>query len=92
MVRQAGNDTSNAKLEVRLAPAWLSFLPQVWGDYWILTVGPDYSYAVVGSPSRTTCGSSPRPADADLAYRQAVEVARGNGYDVSRLVKSGLGS
>ena len=93
VVRQAGNDTSNAKLEVRLAPAWLSFLPQVWGDYWILTVGPDYSYALVGSPSRDYLWILSRvPQMPDLAYRQAVEVAKANGYDISRLVKTGLGS
>jgi len=93
VVRQAGKDASNAKLEVRFAPAWLSFLPQVWGDYWILAVGPDYSYAVVGSPSREYLWILSRVQQmTELAYRQAVEAARANGYDVSRLVKSGLGS
>jgi apolipoprotein D and lipocalin family protein len=24
----------------------------VWGDYWVLALGPDYEYAVVGEPSR----------------------------------------
>lgn len=41
-----------AKLEVRFAPAWLAWLPLVWGDYWVIELGPDYSYAVVGTPSR----------------------------------------
>ena len=30
----------------------LSFLPSVWGDYWILGLADDYSWAVVGSPDR----------------------------------------
>ncbi|MGB5349687.1 MAG: lipocalin family protein, partial [Polyangiales bacterium] len=36
---------TNAKLEV-------SFFRPFWGDYWIIDLGPDYQYAVVGHPSR----------------------------------------
>ena len=36
---------SNAKLEV-------SFFGPFWGDYWIIDLGSDYEYAVVGHPSR----------------------------------------
>lgn len=36
---------SNAKLEV-------SFFKPFWGDYWIIELAPDYSYAVVGHPGR----------------------------------------
>ena len=41
-----------AKLKVRFAPAVQSFLPAVWGDYWVLGLAPDYSWATVGSPDR----------------------------------------
>jgi len=37
---------TNAKLAV-------SFFPPFEGDYWILELGEDYEYAVVGDPSRT---------------------------------------
>src|SRR5688500_2232418 len=37
-----------AKLKVRFAPPWLSWLPMVWGDYWIIGLAPDYSWAVIG--------------------------------------------
>jgi apolipoprotein D and lipocalin family protein len=50
--RLASGDGPNSKLKVRFAPAILSFLPFVWGDYWILDLAPDYSYAVVGEPKR----------------------------------------
>ncbi len=40
------------QLLVRFAPAWLSFLPFVWGDYWVIDLAPDYSWALVGTPSR----------------------------------------
>ena len=42
----------SAKLKVRFAPASLSCLPFVWGDYWIIGLADDYSWAVVGSPDR----------------------------------------
>jgi len=44
------DDTTNAKLKVSffsLLGLWL--FP---GDYWIIDLGPDYQYAVVGHPSR----------------------------------------
>lgn len=44
--------TSNAKLEVRFAPAILSFIPGVWGDYWIVDLDENYRYSVVGDPKR----------------------------------------
>jgi apolipoprotein D and lipocalin family protein len=45
-------NVGNSKLEVRFAPTWLSWLPLVWGDYWVLYLESDYSAAVVGSPDR----------------------------------------
>lgn len=43
---------SPTRLQVRFAPAWLAWLPAVWGDYWIIQLASDYRYAVVGEPSR----------------------------------------
>lgn len=89
VARRAGKDTSNARLEVRFAPAFLSLLPQVWGDYWILGLGPDYSYAVVGSPDRDYLWVLSRtPQLNDDVYRQAVAIAESNGYDVQRLERT----
>jgi apolipoprotein D and lipocalin family protein len=42
--------TSNAKLKVSFF-SLLGWRP-VWGDYWVLALGPDYDYAVVGEPDR----------------------------------------
>ena len=41
---------TNAKLEVSFF-SLLGWRP-VWGDYWILALGHDYDYAVIGEPSR----------------------------------------
>jgi apolipoprotein D and lipocalin family protein len=89
VARRAGGDTSNARLEVRFAPAWRSLLPGVWGAYWILAIGPEYSYAVIGDPQRNCLWILSRlPQMPDVAYRQAIEVAKSNEYDVERLVKT----
>lgn len=49
--RQIGPSDS-PKLEVRFAPAWLSFLPMVWGDYWVIDLDPQYQVAAVSDPRR----------------------------------------
>ena len=49
--RQIGAKDS-PKLEVRFAPAWLSFLPMVWGDYWVIDLDPQYQVAAVSDPRR----------------------------------------
>ena len=41
---------SNARLEVSFFSI-LGWRP-VWGDYWIIALAPDYSWAVVGGPER----------------------------------------
>ncbi len=51
LARQIGAKDS-PKLEVRFAPAWLSFLPLVWGDYWVIDLDPQYQLAVVSDPRR----------------------------------------
>ena len=85
-----------ARLKVRFAPGWLSWLPMVWGDYWIIGLAPDYSWAVVGDPDRDylwILARTPQLNDASVAAARAA--ARDNGFDVERLVptpQSGGGS
>lgn len=78
-----------ARLKVRFAPAWLSFLPMVWGDYWTIGLAPDYSWAVVGGPGRDylwILARAPRLDEKNTAA--AREAARASGYDVERLVQT----
>src|SRR4051794_39147267 len=51
-VARVVDTATNARLKVRFAPAALSFLSFVWGDYWVIGLADDYSWAVVGSPDR----------------------------------------
>ena len=52
-IARVADPRSNAKLEVSFFSFFslLGWRP-VWGDYWVLALGPDYDYAVVGEPSR----------------------------------------
>ena len=79
----------NSKLKVRFAPAYLSFLPFVWGDYQIIDLAPDYSHAVVGEPGRKYLWVLSRtPRMDDEAYARAVARAAEQGFDVSRLLRT----
>ncbi len=49
--RQIGAKDS-PRLEVRFAPAWLAFIPFVWGDYWVIDLDAQYQVAVVSDPRR----------------------------------------
>ena len=77
---------TSAKLKVRFAPAALSFLPFVWGDYWIVGLKDDYSWAVVGSPDREYLWILARTPTMEAAELDAArEAARASGFDVNRL-------
>jgi len=43
---------ANAKLKVRFASAFTSFLSSGWTDFWVIDLANDYSYAAVGTPKR----------------------------------------
>ncbi|HEU4622291.1 MAG TPA: lipocalin family protein [Burkholderiaceae bacterium] len=80
---------TNAKLKVRFAPRWLSFLPWVWGDYWIIDLAPDYSYAVVGDPKREYLWILAREPNMSEPVWLAITQRLGTqGYDPSRLVRT----
>ena len=78
-VARRGGPTS--KLKVRFAPAFLSFLPMVWGDYWILDLTEDYTAALVGDPGREYLWVLSRtPVMPDTTYRRMVNAAVGQGF------------
>lgn len=86
-VARVADSRTSAKLKVRFAPAALSFLPIVWGDYWILGLANDYSWAVVGSPDRKYLWILARtPTLGAERLASAMSAARANGFDVGRLV------
>ena len=79
-----------ARLEVRFAPKWLSWLPLVWGDYWIIRIEGDYRYSLVGTPNREYLWvlSRDRQADAEQVNR-LLDQARTLGFDVDEVMRTG---
>ena len=81
--------TTNAKLEVRFAPAFLSFIPVVWGDYWVIDLEKDYKYAAVGDPSRKYLWILSRtPAMDEPVYQALLRRLEAQGFDPGKLEKT----
>lgn len=73
---------TNAKLRV-------SFFWPFYGDYWVIDLGKDYEYAVVGHPDRTYLWILSRMKKMDEnIYREILERLEAKGYDVTRLIKT----
>ena len=84
--RQIGPATS-AKLEVRFAPAWLSFLPFVWGDYWVIDLDNDYQLVAVSEPSRKYLWILARTPTVDpAAYDRLLGRLKQKGFDPQQLL------
>jgi apolipoprotein D and lipocalin family protein len=82
--------STNAKLEVLFAPTIIAFLPFVWGDYWVIDLASDYSYAVVGEPSREFLWILSRsPSLEESVLRGIRERLQAAGYDPAKLVGTG---
>ncbi len=80
---------TNAKLEVRFAPKFLSFIPKVWGNYWILDLGKDYDYALVGSPDRKYLWVLSRTKQIESAkYENMMVIAKQEGFNPDKLIKT----
>jgi len=86
------NKATNAKLKVRFAPKFLSAFGFVWGDYWVLDLGPEYGYAVVGDPSREYLWILSRNAEiSDSAYQDILRRVEAQGFDSGKLNKTPQG-
>jgi lipocalin len=72
---------TNAKLRV-------SFFWPFAGDYWILELGKDYEYALVGEESRNYLWILSRTPQMDKSvYNELIARAKDKGFDISRLEK-----
>jgi apolipoprotein D and lipocalin family protein len=86
----SGDRRNPAKLEVRFAPKWTSWLPMVWGDYWIIRIRGDYQYSLVGTPNRKYLWVLSRKKKADEAAVDALlDYARNLGFSVSKVKRTG---
>jgi len=86
IARQVGGATS-PRLEVRFAPAILSWLPMVWGDYWVIDLDPEYQLSAVSEPKREYLWILSRTPTVDpAAYDALLGRLRAKGLDMNRLV------
>ena len=76
------HQSTKAKLKV-------SFFWPFSGDYWILELGPNYEYAMVGEPRRKYLWILSRQRNLDEeTYLNLVTKARLVGFDTSRLIRT----
>ncbi|KAF1718363.1 hypothetical protein CSC74_05675 [Pseudoxanthomonas yeongjuensis] len=75
------------RLEVRFVPDWLSWVPFVWADYWVIDLDPGYTWAVVGEPDREYLWILSREPSMDrVLFEQIKARAIAMGYDLGLLV------
>ena len=73
---------TGAKLKV-------TFFWPFYGDYWIINLGNDYDYAVVGTPNRKYLWILSRtPQMDDKLFSQLIEFVKSKGFDVGSLIKT----
>lgn len=88
IARQLGGATS-PKLKVRFAPAILSFIPMVWGDYWVIDLDEKYQLSAVSEPKREYLWILSRtPQVEPAAYDALLTRLTAQGLDVSKLVRT----
>ncbi len=88
LAKQIGS-ASSPKLQVRFAPAWLSWLPMVWGDYWVIDLDADYQLAAVSDAKREFLWVLSRtPQVNHNAYDALLERLKAQHFDVQKLERT----
>ena len=83
-------DEGSARLQVRFAPAWLSWLPMVWGNYWVVDLDPAYQLSVVSEPKREYLWVLSRtPTVEPAVWAALMGRLREKGFDLDRLKRAG---
>ena len=81
--------TNSPKLQVRFAPAWLSWLPMVWGDYWVIDLDADYQLAAVSDAKREYLWVLSRtPQVSAKAYDALLQRLKAQHFDVQKLERT----
>lgn len=83
------DEITKAKLKVRFAPSFLSFLPFVWGDYWIIDLDVNYEWVAIGDPSRSYFWILCRkPTIDEMAYQAILGRVESLGFDPAKVVRT----
>ena len=92
VARQVGHATS-PRLEVRFAPAWLSFIPLIWGNYWVIDIDEAYQLVAVSEPNREYLWILSRSPKVELkAYEALLARLAAKGFDISKLESTRQGN
>jgi apolipoprotein D and lipocalin family protein len=76
------DNKTGAKLKV-------TFFWPFYADYWIIDLGREYDYAVVGTPNRKYLWILSRTQQMDdKLYSQLIESVKSKGFDVNKLIKT----
>ena len=80
---------SNSKLEISFVGPFIGDTWFFWADYWILELGENYEYAVIGTPSKKFLWvlSREKTLDQNL-YEEILERRQADGYNVELLKKT----
>lgn len=79
---KVADSATNAKLRV-------TFFWPFYGDYWILELGADYEYAVIGEPKRRYCWILSRtPEMEEPLYQELIGRIAKQGYDTSGFIRT----
>lgn len=88
LAKQVGSANS-PKLQVRFAPAWLSWLPQVWGDYWVIDLDADYQLAAVSDSKRDYLWVLSRTPQVNAqAYEALLHRLKAQHFEVQKLERT----
>ena len=83
------DEITKAKLKVRFAPSFLSFLPFVWGDYWIIDLDANYEWVAIGDPSRSYFWIlSRKPTMDEMTYQAILGRVKLLGFNPANVVKT----
>ena len=100
VLNQCRDNTPDGKLRTAKATAWVvdkttnaklkvTFFWPFAGDYWIIELGRDYEYAVIGHPTRKYLWILCRTKQMDEAlYNGILARLAAQGYDTTRLIKT----
>lgn len=78
-----------AKLKVRFAPEWLSFVPFVWGDYWVVDLDEKYELVAISEPRRDFLWILSRsPVVSEARFADLTQRLAAMGLDITLLEKT----
>ena len=92
VARQVGAANS-PKLQVQFTPTWLSFIPFLWADYWVIDLDPDCQLAAVSEPDRDCVRVLSRTPEVNAAALDRL-LARleKKGFDLRKLARTRQGN